>query len=96
MKQTRFTETQIVSILHQQELGRSVRDICREHGIAEGTFYQWRNKYGGMMVSDVKRLKELEEENIRLKRMFAELSLDHCILKDVISKKGWGPANKGN
>lgn len=84
MKKTRFTETQIVSILHQQELVRSVRDICREHGIT------------GMMVSDVKRLKELEEENIRLKRMFAELSLDHCILKDVISKKGWGPANKGN
>lgn len=96
MKKTRFTETQIVSILHQQELGRNVRDICCEHGIAEGTFYLWRNKYGGLMVSDVKRLKELEEENIRLKRMFAELSLDHCILKDVISKKGWDPANKAN
>ena len=59
MKKTRFTETQIVSILHQHELGHSVRDICREHRIAEGTFYQWRNKYGGIMVSDVKRLKEL-------------------------------------
>jgi len=96
MKKTRFTETQIVSILNQQESGRSVRDICREHAIAEGTFYQWKNKYGGMVVSDVKRLKELEEENFRLKRMFADLSLDHSVLKDVISKKGWGPTGKGN
>jgi putative transposase len=96
MKKTRFTETQIVSILNQQESGRSVRDICREHAIAEGTFYQWKNKYGGMIVSDVKRLKGLEEENFRLKRMFADLSLDHSVLKDVISKKGWGPTSKGN
>ncbi|WP_394342708.1 IS3 family transposase [Sandaracinomonas limnophila] len=84
----------MVSILKQQESGRTVRDICREHAIAEGTFYQWKNKYGGMVVSDVKRLKELEEENFRLKRMFAELSLDHSVLKDVISKKGWGPAKQ--
>lgn len=96
MKKTRFTETQIDSILNQQKSGRSVRDICREHSIAEGTFYQWKNKDGGMVVSDVKRLKELEEENFRFKRMFADLSLDHSVLKDVISKKGWGPANKGN
>lgn len=93
MKKTRFTETQIVSILNQQE---SVQDICREHAIAEGTFYQWKNKYGGMVVSDVKRLKELEEENLRLKRMFADLSLDHSVLDDVISKKGLGPTSKGN
>ena len=96
MKKTRFTETQIVAILNQHESGMSVRDLCREHAIAGGTFYQWKNKYGGMLVSDVRRLKELEQENFRLKRMFADLSLDHLVLKDVISKKGWGPANKGN
>lgn len=76
MKKTRFTETQIVSILNQQESGLSVRDICREHAIAEGTFYQWKNKYGGMVVSDVKRLKELEEENFRLKRVQTPYYLD--------------------
>jgi putative transposase len=66
MKNTRFTETQIVSILNQQESGRSDHDICREHAIAEGTFYKWKNKYGGIVVSDVKRLKELEEEILDL------------------------------
>lgn len=96
MKQTRFTETQIVSILKQQEGGRTTKEICREQGISEATFYNWKSKYGGMEASDVKRLKELEEENSRLKKMYAELSLDHSILKDVISKKGWGPASKGN
>lgn len=67
MKQTRFTETQIVSILKQQETGRTVKDICREHAISDATFYNWKSKYGGMEASDVKRLKELEEENARLK-----------------------------
>lgn len=65
MKKTLFRETQIISILNHQESGRCVRYICREHTIAEGTFYQWKNKYGGMIVSDVKRLKELEEENLQ-------------------------------
>ena len=96
MKKTRFTETQIVSILKQQEGGRTTKEICREHGISDATFYNWKSKYGGMETSDVRRLKELEEENSRLKKMYAELSLDHSILKDVISKKGWGSANKGN
>jgi putative transposase len=96
MKKTRFTETQIVSILKQQEGGRTTKELCREHGISEATFYNWKSKYGGMETSDVRRLKELEEENSRLKRMYAELSMDHSILKDVISKKGWGSANKGN
>ncbi len=89
MKKTRFSETQIVSILKQQEGSRSVKEICREQGISEATFYNWKSKYGGMEVSDVKRMKELEAENSRLKRMYAELSLDHSVLKDVISKKGW-------
>ena len=96
MKQTRFTETQIVSILKQQEAGQPTKEVCREHAISEATFYNWKSKYGGMETSDVKRLKELEEENARLKKMYAELSLDHAILKDVITKKGWGLANKGN
>jgi len=96
MKKTRFTETQIVSILKQQEAGRTTKEVCREHGISEATFYNWKSKYGGMEASDVRKLKDLEEENARLKKMHAELSLNHYILKDVISKKGWGPASKGN
>jgi putative transposase len=94
MKRTRFTETQIVKALKEQEHGRNADDICRELGISAATFYRWKSKYGGLEGSDVKRLKDLEEENARLKRMFAELSLDHTILKDVITKKGWGPAGK--
>ena len=96
MKKTRFTETQIVAILKQQESGRTVKDLCREAGVSEPTFYKWKSKYGAMESSDVRKLKDLEDENSRLKKMYAELSLDHSILKDVISKKGWGPANRGN
>jgi putative transposase len=94
MKKTRFTETQIVQALKEYEGGRAADDICRQMGISRATLYNWKSKYGGMESSDVKRLKELEEENSRLKRLYADLSLDHSILKDVISKKGWGPANK--
>lgn len=75
MKQHRFTESQIVSILKQQEAGSKVMDICREHGISDATFYNWKAKYGGMAPSQLKRLRELEEENARLKRMYADLSL---------------------
>ena len=94
MKRTRFTETQIVKALKELEGGRSADDLSREMDISKATLYRWKSKYGGMESSDVKRLKDLEEENARLKRMYAELSLDHTILKDVISKKGWGPAGK--
>ena len=94
MKKTRFTETQIVSILKQHENGLSIKDICREQGISEATFYNWKNKYGGMDASDVKRLKDLEEENSRLKRMYADLSLDNQILKDLFTKKGWALPQK--
>ena len=87
MKKSRFTETQIISILKQQEAGVKVKEICREHGISSATFYNWKSKYGGMEASDVKRLRELEEENARLKRMYADLSLDHQILKDIVEKK---------
>jgi putative transposase len=96
MKKTRFTETQIVAVLKQQEAGRAIKELCREYGISEATFYNWKSKYGGMEASDVKRLKDLEEENARLKKMYAELSLDHSILKEVISKKGWGSLTKGS
>lgn len=87
MKQNRFTESQIVSILKQQEAGAKVMDICREHGISDATFYNWKAKYGGMAPSQLKRLKELEEENSRLKRMYADLSLVHHALKDAVEKK---------
>jgi putative transposase len=96
MKSTRFTETQIVKALKEHEGGRKAEDLCRDLEISKATLYNWKSRYGGMEASDVRRLKELEDENTRLKRMYANLSLDHEILKDVISKKGWGPANKGN
>jgi putative transposase len=94
MKKSRFTETQIVSILRQQEAGLSVKDICREHGLSEATFYNWKSKYGGMEASDVRRLKELEDENSRLKKMYADLALDNRILKDLFTKKGWALPQK--
>ena len=87
MKKTRYTETQIVKILKEVEGGRLVKEICREYGISDGTYYNWKSKYGGMELSDVKKLKELEDENRRLKSMFADLSLEHRILKDIIEKK---------
>jgi putative transposase len=87
MKRTRFTETQVVSILQKNEAGIKVADICREHGISEGTFYNWKAKYGGVTVKEVKRLRELEEENARLKKMFADLSLENYALKNLIAKK---------
>ena len=96
MKKTRFTETQIVSILKQQEAGISTKEIAREHGISEATFYNWKSKYGGMETSDVKRLKELEEENARLKKMYADLAMDNHILKDLFTKTGWALPPKGN
>lgn len=96
MKKTRFSETQIVSILKQQEAGRTVKELCREAGISDATFYNWKSKYGGMEASDVKRLKELEEENFRLKKMYADLAMDNQILKDLFIKKGWALPPKNN
>jgi len=87
MKKSKFSETQIVSILKKQEAGMSTADLCREHGISRLTFYNWKSKYGGLEVREVIRLKELEEENSRLKKMYADLSLENDILKDVIEKK---------
>ena len=87
MKKTRFTEAQIIGILNDQERGIKVADLCRKHGISDATFYNWKSKYGGMKVDELKRLKELEQENARLKKIIANQSLDIDIMKDVISKK---------
>ena len=87
MKKSRYSEIQIVKVLKEVETGKLVKDVCREYGISDATYYNWKSKYGGMEASDVKRLKELETENQRLKQMYADLSLEHRILKDIIEKK---------
>lgn len=90
MKKARFTETQIVSILKQHEAGRSIRELSREHGISDATFYNWKAKYGGMEASEVRRIKELEEENSRLKRIVANMTLEIDAVKAVLEKKYGG------
>lgn len=87
MKRSRFTEEQIIGILKQHESGVSTADVCREHGISSATFYKWKAKFGGLEVSAARRLKALEDENAKLKRLLAEQMLDNAILKDVASKK---------
>lgn len=83
----RFTESQIVAAIKKQESGIAVKDICREIGISDATFYNWKAKYGGMEASDVSRLRELERENAELKKMFAEMSLENRAMKNLIEKK---------
>lgn len=87
MKKKRFTESQILKVLKEYESGVSSSDLCRQHQISRATFYNWKQKYSGMGSSDLNRLKELENENSKLKKMFAELSLDHELLKEIIEKK---------
>jgi putative transposase len=87
LKKSRFTETQIVTILHEADAGLPVTEICRKYGICGNTFYNWKKKYGGMGVPELRRMKELEIENRRLKKMFADLSLENDALKELISKK---------
>jgi putative transposase len=87
MKKTRFTEEQIAFALRQAETGTKVTEICRKMGVAEATFYNWKKKYGGLGVSELRRLKQLEEENRQLKKLVADLSLDKQMLRDVITKK---------
>lgn len=87
MKKSKFSETQIIQILKQGEAGSKVADLCREHQISPATYYKWKAQYGGMEVSEVKRIRELEEENRRLKQMYADLSLNHALLKEVLAKK---------
>lgn len=86
MRKSKFTEHQIVAILKQCETGQKVNDVCREHGISPATYYQWKSKYGGMQASDLKRIKELEAENSKLKRMYAERSMEYEAIKDLLSK----------
>lgn len=86
MRKSRFTEEQIIAILAEQERGRATKDVCREHGISANTFYRWKAKYGGMDVSDARKLKQLEDENARLKRLLAEQMLDNTMLKDLLGK----------
>ena len=87
MKKSRYTDNQILSILKQNESGTSVPDLCREHGMSNATFYKWRSKYGGMDASLMKRMKELEDENARLKKMYAEEKLKSEIAREAIEKK---------
>ena len=87
MKKTRFTEAQIFNILKEYDAGKNVMDVAREYGVSKATIYNWKAKYGGMELNDLKRIKELEEENRKLKHMYAELALDNKMLKDVLGKK---------
>jgi len=87
MKRSKFSESQIVTILKEAEAGVGLDELIRQHGFSKATFYKWKAKYSGMSISELKRLKELEEENRRLKQMYADLSLEHDVLKDIIEKK---------
>ena len=87
MRRSRFKEEQIIGILREQEAGAATADVCRKHGISSATFYKWKAKYGGLEVSDARRLKVLEDENAKLKKLLAEAMLDNVMLKDLASKK---------
>ena len=87
MRKSRYSEEQIIRVLRQVESGQKVKDVVREHGISEQTYYRWKSKYGGMTVSDAKRLKALEQENRRLKKLVADLSLDKQMLQEVLDRK---------
>jgi len=87
MKRSRYTEEQIIGILREQEAGVKCADLCRKHGMSEGTFYAWKSKYGGMTVSDAKRLKVLEDENAKLKKLLAEQMLDSAAMRELLAKK---------
>jgi putative transposase len=87
MKKSRFTEEQIIGILQEQEAGMKTAEVCRKHGISQPTFYAWKAKFGGMSVPDAKRLKQIEDENGKLKKLLAEAMLDNAVLKDITSRK---------
>jgi Transposase. len=87
MKKSRFSETQIIKILKEQESGKTVNDICRDHGISQPTFYNWKSKYGGLEANQLKKMKEMEAELIQFKRMYADLAFENNALKNLIEKK---------
>ncbi len=87
MKKSRFTESQIVAVLKEGEAGMPVAELCRKHGISKATYYLWKSKYSGVQVSELQRLRELEAENAKLKRMFADLALENAAIKDVLNRK---------
>jgi putative transposase len=91
MKRARFSEEQIIGVLKEAEAGAKVSELCRRDGISDATFYTWRSKYGGLEISEMRRLRQLEEENRRLKSIVADQALDIRALKDVLSKNGYGP-----
>ena len=91
MKQGEFSEEQVVAILKQAAAGTKVAELCRRHGISDATFYNWRNKFGGLEISELRRLRQLEDENRRLKAIVADQALDLRVLKDVLAKNGYGP-----
>lgn len=87
MKRSRFSEEQIIAILREQEAGAKTADVCRKHGVSDATFYKWKARYGGMEVSNARRLKALEDENAKLKKLLAEAMLDNAMLRDVAARK---------
>jgi putative transposase len=87
MRKSKYTETQIVSVLNEAEAGLPVKEVCRKHGISSACYYQWKAKYGGLGASELKRLKELEAENSKLKRLYADMALENSAMKDLIEKK---------
>ena len=95
MKRSRFTETQIISILSEVDAGLSVKEVSRKHGISDGTYYNWKSKYGDMSANELKRLGEVEEENAKLKRMYADMALENAALRDLIEKSSEATRTKG-